>query len=128
MNLASVQKWNGKNKSAEKSAGKALEIIDRILSGNLTDEALYRCRRSCVLAILGRTDEAREELQKARNCPLCDYCPYGSCKDADIFEAQIEELAGNREKAMDLYRAGRRKWPDDGDFAAGMARVGRKGK
>lgn len=128
MNLASAQKWNGKDKSAGKSAARALELIDKILDGNLTDEALYRCRKSCVLAILGRGDEAREELKKARDCRLCDYCPYGSCKDADIFEAQIEELTGNRDKAMELYRAGRKKWPDDLDFAAGMARIGRKGK
>lgn len=127
LNLAAVLKWSGRNKDATKSAEKALRLIETTLSGNLTDETLFRCRKARALAILGRKEEAVEELKKARALPLCDHCPYGSCKDADIFEAEIEEWLGSRERAMALYQSGKEKWPDDTDFAAGLGRINRKG-
>jgi hypothetical protein len=81
-----------------------------------------------MLAILGRTEEAKEELAKTRAMPLCDFCEYGSCKDADIYEAAIEEILGNTEDAKKLYTAGREKWPDDLDFASGLARLKKRRK
>lgn len=126
MNLAMAQWWSGDHAAARDSAGKALAIIDETLKGHLVDEALYRSRRSVLLAILGDVDAARAELAAVRKLPLCQHCTYGSCKDADIFEADIEEIAGNTARAAELYRAGRQNWPDELDFAAGEARMKKK--
>lgn len=121
--LAQSQLHTGDVEGARITAQKSLELIDETLTQNLTDEALYRTQRSKILAILGRIDEAKEELERARKLPLCDFCTYGTCKDADVFEAEIEEIAGNRDRAMELFQAGAVKWPDELDFAAGIARL-----
>lgn len=123
LNLAYAYWHMGKSDAAKGAAHKALALLDDILSQNLTDEALYRSRRCLALAILGRAEEAKAELAATRKLPLCDFCEYGSCKDLDIYEANIEEVLGNRENAKQLYAAGRTKWPDELDFAAGEARL-----
>ncbi len=128
LNLAHAYWHMGKMNAAKGAAQKALALQDSILSQNLTDEALYRSRRCLALAILGRAEEAKEELARTRKLPLCDFCEYGSCKDADIYEAHIEEILGNEENAKKLYAAGRTNWPDDLDFAAGEARLKKKGR
>lgn len=128
LNLAHAYWHVGKMDAAKGAAQKALALQDNILSQNLTDEALYRSRRCLALAILGRAEEAKEELARTRKLPLCDFCEYGSCKDADIYEAHIEEILGNKENAKKLYTAGRTNWPDDLDFAAGEARLKKKGR
>ena len=128
MNLAMAQWWGGDRSGAKESAQKAMEIIDRTLQEHRVDIALFRSRRSILLAILGDVDAARTELAEVRKLPLCQHCSYGSCKDADIFEADIEEIAGDRQKATQLYHAGRKNWPDELDFAAGEARMKKKGK
>lgn len=128
MNLAEALWHSGRKAASRQAAEKALALLDDILTQNLTDEALFRSRRCVVLALLGRADEAKAELVKVRTLPLCHHCEYGSCKDADIFEAAIEEILGNKEKALQLYRTGRANWPDDLDFASGEARLKRKGK
>jgi len=121
--------WNaGAVDAAKGAARKALALLDDALSLNLTDEALYRSRRCLALAILGMTEEAKEELARTRKLPLCEFCEYGSCKDADIYEAYIEEILGNTDTAGKLYAAGRANWPDELDFAAGEARLKKKGR
>ena len=121
--------WHMDNqKAAQDAAQKALTLLDNTLSQRLTDEPLYRSRRSLILAILGKTQEAKAELNRTRTLPLCHFCEYGSCKDADIYEAQIEEILGNTEKAQKLYTAGRAKWPDDLDCIAGELRLKKKGR
>ena len=127
-NLAFAYWHKGMMDAAKGAAQKALALQDNILSQNLTDEALYRSRRCLALAILGRVEEAKEELIKTKKLPLCDFCEYGRCKDADIYEAHIEEILGNAENAKILYAAGRTNWPDDLDFAAGEARLKKKGR
>lgn len=127
-NLAQAYWHAGKKEAARGAAAKALALQDAILSQNLTDAPIFRSRRSLMLAILGRTEEAKEELAKTRAMPLCDFCEYGSCKDADIYEAAIEEILGNTEDAKKLYTAGREKWPDDLDFASGLARLKKRRK
>ncbi len=127
-NLAHAYWHMGKVDAAKGAAQKALALLDEMLSQNLTEEALYRSRRSLVLAILGRTEEAKAELARTKKLPLCDFCEYGSCKDADIYEAHIEEILGNADSAKRLYTAGRTNWPDDLDFAAGEARLKKKGR
>lgn len=127
-NLAFAYWHKGMMDAAKGAAKKALALQDNILSQNLTDEALYRSRRCLALAILGRVEEAKTELANTRKLPLCDFCEYGSCKDADIYEAHIEEILGNADNAKKLYTAGRTKWLDDLDFAAGEARLKKKGR
>ena len=128
LSLAQAMWRAGEKEGAAKAANRALKLLDEILEGHLSEEALYRSRRSLDLALVGREAEAREELERTRNLPLCDFCDYCKCKDADIFEAAIEEVLGNKEKALQLYKSGRETWPDDLDFAAGIARLSRKGK
>lgn len=129
LSLLALAYWHmGKQNAAQGAAQKALTLLDNTLSHNLTDEPLYRSRRSLMLAILGRTEEAKAELARTRTLPLCHFCEYGSCKDADIYEAQIEEILGNTEKAQKLYTAGNAKWPDDLDFVSGRLRMNKKGR
>ena len=125
-NLALACRWHGDDAGAQKIAAKGLEIVDSRLASFQVDEPIYRTRRSALLALLGRMEEARAELAKARSCPLCKYCTYGKCKDADIYEAYIEEIAGNRAKAKDLYLAGQKNWPDELDFRSGEIRLKKK--
>ena len=126
MSLAQALWYAGKEKAARETAEKALQELDAVLEQHLTDEALYRSRRALVLALLGRQSQAREELARVRSMPLCEFCEYGQCKDADIYEAAIEDLCGSRDKALELYRAGKRKWPDELDFISGEVRLKRK--
>lgn len=128
LNLAHAFCHAGKLDAAQGAAIKSLKLLDEKLSQNLTNEALYRSRRCLALAILGRFEEAKAELERTRKLPLCDSCSYGSCKDADIYEAFIEEILGNDDQARKLYAAGRAKWPDELDFVAGEARLNKKGR
>lgn len=128
LNLAHAYWLAGKKDAAIGAAQRALALLDDTLSLHLTDATIYRSRRCLALAILGRIEEAKEELEKARKQPLCAFCEYGNCKDADIYEAQIEEILGNTEQARKLYTAGRTKWPDDLDFASGENRLKKKGR
>ncbi|MBE6977240.1 MAG: tetratricopeptide repeat protein [Ruminococcaceae bacterium] len=129
LSLLALAYWHmGKTAVAKGAALKALALLDKTLTQNLTDEPLYRSRRSLMLAILGRAEEARAELANTRKLPLCHFCEYGSCKDADIYEAQIEEILGNTDKAQQLFDQGRAKWPDDLDFLSGQRRLKKKGR
>ena len=129
MSLLALAYWHmGKQNAAQGAAQKALALLDKTLAQNLTDEPLYRSRRSLMLAVLGRTEEARAELARTRTLPLCHFCEYGSCKDADIYEAQIEEILGNTQNAQKLYTEGKAKWPDDLDFISGQLRLKKKGR
>lgn len=128
LSLAHAYWHKGEINAAKGAAGKALALLDQILAGNLTEEALYRSRRCLALALLGREAEAREELARTRKLPLCDFCEYGRCKDADIYEAHLEEIFGNSETAGKLYTAGRENWPDDLDFVSGETRLKKKGR
>ena len=127
MNMAQVQWWNGNYDDARKYAQEALIKLDEIISNSTRNLALYRSRRALALAILGRIDEAKAELDAVYNLPLCDGCNYCYCKDADIFKANIEEVCGNYEKAMELYQDSIKHWSDDLDFVSGLRRLVRRG-
>ena len=122
-NLALALRWSGDAEGANRVARKGLAVLDELLTHYQKDEPLYRTRRSALLAILGRIDEARAELESARAKPLCRNCAYGKCKDADIFESYIEEIIGNRSRAMELNLLGQKNWPDELDFHAGVTRL-----
>ncbi len=129
LSLLALAYWHmGKQDAARGAAHKALAMLDDTLSQHLTDEPLYRSRRSLMLAVLGRVKEAKAELARTKELPLCHFCEYGSCKDADIYEAQIEEILGNTEQAQLLYTEGKAKWPDDLDFLSGQQRLKKKGR
>lgn len=123
VNLALTYRWKGDLAHAKEAAADGLKLVDQELSHYTSDEPLYRTRRSIFLAILGRVEEARAELALARNLPLCRQCTYCTCKDADIYDAYIEEIIGNRSKAMELHLAGQKNWPDELDFHAGVTRL-----
>ena len=123
MNMAQVQWWSGNYDQARKYAQEALAKLDEIISNSNRNLALYRGRRALTLAILGRIDEAKAELDEVYKLPLCDGCNYCYCKDADIFKANIEEICGNYEKAMDLYQDSIKRWSDDLDFVSGIRRL-----
>ena len=128
MNMAQVQWWNGHYDKAREYAQAALTQLEETIPRNKKLEALYRGRRSLMLAILGRFDEAVQELEIVRKLPLCETCQYCSCKDADIFEANMEEIRGNWENALKLHQKGSEIWPDDMDFVSGARRMMRKEK
>lgn len=116
----------GAKAKAADFARQALELMDAKLTRHRDDEALLRTRRSAALAILGREAEARAELAQSRTLPLCKYCTYGRCKDADIYEAFVEEICGNFQKALQLHQAGQKNWPDELDFVSGEVRLKKK--
>lgn len=126
MNMAQVQWWNGHYDKAREYAQEALNQLEELIPYKKNFEALYRGRRALSLAILGRFEEAVLELEHVRRLPLCENCNYCSCKDADIFEANMEELRGNWSEALRLHSAGAEQWPDDMDFVSGMRRMMRK--
>lgn len=126
MNMAQVQWWNGHYDKAREYAREALLQLEELIPQKKKFEALYRSRRCLVLAILGRFDEAETELKAVYDLPLCESCNYCSCKDADIFKANIEEIRGNWARALELHRAGAERWPDDMDFVSGARRMMRK--
>jgi len=126
MNMAQVQWWNGHYEKAREYARQALTQLDKLIPVKKKTEALYRSRRSLVLAILGRFEEALAELKAVRELPLCETCSYCSCKDADIYEANIEEIRGDWARALELHRRGAEQWPDDMDFISGARRMMRK--
>lgn len=127
MNMAQVQWWNGHYDKSREYARQALAQLEELIPCKKKFEALYRSRRCLVLAILGRFDEAAAELKEIRKLPLCETCSYCSCKDADIYEANIEEIRGDWARAFELHCAGAERWPDDMDFVSGMRRMKRKG-
>lgn len=127
MNLAIAAFREGNIKKAKEYAQKGLEACDEVLKGHLRDEAMYRARRSLLLAILGRKEEAINELAVARNLPLCISCPYGRCKDADIYEMDMAELFGDPEKSLEMAKKGMKDWPDDEDFVIQLHHLKRKG-
>ena len=127
MNMAQVQWWSGHYDEARAYAQEALVQLEELIPCRKKSEALYRSRRCLVLAILGRFEEAVAELEAVRQLPLCESCSYCACKDADIFEANIEEIRGNWTRALALHRAGAERWHDDMDFVSGARRMMRKG-
>lgn len=126
MNMAQGCWWSGNYEEARNYAQRAVEKEEEMLKRHIVNETLYRSRRALMLAILGREEEAKAELAKVRRLPLCEDCNYCRCKDADIYEANIEEICGRYDSAMRLYLAGMEKWPDDLDFADGVRIIKRR--
>lgn len=128
VNLALAYWHGGDMDGCRAAAQKALRILDRIVKGYSVYRPLCLTRRAIVLGLLGRAEEARQDLALARSLPLCENCPYGSCKDADIYEAILTEISGDREGALEQFCRGRELWPDDLDFVSGIRRLERKGR
>lgn len=126
-NMAQIMWWSGRHDRAREIAEEALAELDKKVEGDKMNLALYRGRRCVMLAVLGRFDEAEAELAAVRELPLCLNCNYCTCKDADIYEANMEEIRGNRRRALELYTAGMERWHDDLDFICGIMRITREG-
>lgn len=123
IHLANTLWQSGQTAAAAAAARKALELLDATLRSYSVYETVYRARRVMALALVGAESEARQELALARRLPLCENCEYCACKDADVFEAMMEEICGNRRKALELYRRGAGRWPDETNFRAGIIRT-----
>ncbi len=116
MNLAQCYFRMKNTKKQKEYARKALRIINRKLEIARLDRTLYYGRKAKVLALLNKEEEARKYLKLAKESPLCDYCQYCSCKDADVYETNMEEFFGNTQKMEELANAYLKKWPDQDDF------------
>lgn len=128
MNLSEALLFSGDLELSRKTAEEALKELEQELQEHRANKTLCRTRKAMTLALLGRREEAHAELAQARKMPLCAGCSYCSCKDADIFEATMEEVFGNYRKAEELYRKYLAQWPDELDFVTGLNRVKRKDK
>ena len=106
----------GEFDKAKNTAEIALAICNNVLNQFTTYEPLFYCKRAIAHAILGREDCARRDLETARSLPLCEQCSYRCCKDADFYEAYLEDFCGNYETALELTRKGMTQWPDESDF------------
>lgn len=126
MHLALELRRSGNLEASRKYAAEALPLVDEELTHYSSSELIHRTCRSMILMLLGREEEARTELALCRQRPLCEFCSYCACKDADIFEAFIEELAGNTKLAKELYLKGQKTWPDELDFVSGENRLKKK--
>lgn len=127
VNYAMYLWFAGLRNEARTEAQRGLDIHDKALCLDRPDEAMWRSRRALLLAILGREQEARQELERTRQLPLCIHCDYCACKDADIYEECMEEIFGNYDTAAELTRRGKELWPDDLDYHTAEARLKKGG-
>lgn len=126
MNLAQCYHRMNEPKKQKMYARKALTLINKSLKQHSLDHTLHYGRKSKMLALLNKEKEARECLQKAKTSPLCDFCPYSACKDADIYEVNVEEFLGNTQKAKELAKEYLKKWPDEDDFMVEIEQIRKK--
>ena len=118
--------WFCKQKDkAAQTARKALKLWDARRGEN--QRALHHAKRAGLLALCGETEQALQEMQTARKAPLCGFCIYGACKDADIFEEWIWEILGDYQKAAECVRHGQKTAPEETDFRAAAKRLRKKG-
>ena len=113
---------------AKEYANTALVEVDRKLSEYETDKLLFMARKIRLLAILGRKEEALELAEACKDHPFCTSCPEQSCKDADIFRMEAEEIFGNYQKAYEIACACQSLYPDEEDFLIAEHNLKRKVK
>ena len=128
MNLSEAKLFSGDKSGSFCEALDALTELEKELQEYRANRTLTQTRKAMTLALLDREAEARAALAEARKMPLCAGCDYCSCKDADIFEATMEEVFGNYRKAEELYQKFAKQWPDELDFVTGLNRIRRRGK
>lgn len=97
-------------------ANLALDELDKKLDEYSLSQLLYLTRKARALALADRKLEALELMDECRKYPLCEDCPYHSCKDMDLYEVHMEEVFGNDAKAMELAEKGHESWPDEEEF------------
>ena len=119
-NLAFAYFHLGNKEKQAEYAEKALKVIEERLAETRTDELLYLTRKVRMLALLDRGAEASLLMMGLKDHRLCENCPYGSCKDLDIFMMDLEEITGFNERAYKRAVEGHEKWPDEEDFVIGM--------
>ncbi len=127
LNYAEVLAQMGNKKDAHMYARKALNLIEKEILNDVRDNTLFHARRAIALAVLGRMDEAQEEMDRIHGMRLCEMCSYGGCKDAEFYEAEFYELSGDYAEAMKCYKKGHERWPEELDFVAGINRMVKKG-
>ena len=118
----------GKLERAQELAAEALQEEDEDIKKATGMVLIHKARRIRLLAILGFEIEAREAIAETRTCPLCETCEYCSCKDVDLYYAQMEFILGNYDKAMEMAVEFEKKWPDEADFIELQYLINAKGK
>ena len=106
----------GDYENARVYAAAAMKEVDGKLAEFETDKLLFMARKIRLLAILGKKEEAEQAIEECRHLPFCQSCPEHTCKDADIFRMEAEEIFGNYEKAYEIACEGQKLYPDEEDF------------
>ena len=106
----------GRLEEAKIEASTALTELEKEELPNHRFRALYETKKARCLALTGRMEEAKHILAQARTAPLCENCKYPSCKDADIFEAEMTMIEGKYKKALEMCEDFIKAWPDETDF------------
>lgn len=119
--LAKALLWQGKKEEAQQVAEQGMILLKRDMYD--LNSAMFYARLTIYLALLNRPAEARAALDEVKRVPLCRFCSYGSCKDAQWAEAFLIETEGDLNEALRLYVDGTRNHPDEYDFSAGVRRL-----
>ena len=106
----------------------ALEEVDKQLQEYSLNKTLFMTRKVRILALLGRFKEAEELAEKVRKSPLCEQCPYNSCKDLFAFEMEMADIKGDKDKTLQMAIEGNKRWPDEEDFVVMKNYLEKKGK
>lgn len=111
---------------AEKYAREAIEEIDRRLALFEPDRLLFTARKTRLLALLNRMEEAEETVRLCRTLPQCQFCPEHSCKDMELFCMEIEEILGNTETVKKMAEMGMERYPNEEEFVIERQMVKKK--
>lgn len=134
MNLAQASWRAGFMSMARNYAKQGLECADKLLgldgSKKAFDKniALTVTKRAMLLAFVDSREAALEQLEQIKEVPLCEFCTYGVCKDAEIYRSDIEAIYGNFAEAEQISIHGMTEWPDEIDFMCQLENLKRKGR
>lgn len=108
--------YTGAREEAKEEALKAIKILDGEIQKAKADKLISQTKRAYLLAIAGRIEEARAEMEHLENAPMCEQCVYCRCKDLEVFRCEVELIAGEYEKALQMTDAALADWKDEEDL------------
>lgn len=118
----------GNKCKAQEKAEKLLSLLNQVIPAEPEYESLHRAEKVAALAVLGREEEARRELEIIRAGRVCGKCMERFCKGADIYEIILEEISGNIERALKIAENGLKECPNEIDFLLALIRLKKKRK
>lgn len=107
---------HGSPELAKEKAQDLLKVVEEHTHDYSINGLLWETRWAAALGMAGQIDKAREVLENIKTRPLCSFCSYESCKDADLINVEIEVYEGNIQKALELTNTYLEKWHDDTAF------------